>query len=383
MQNSGSSSTAAAVATNAGQISFTGDNINVGNGDVLFSGFSNIALNSTGDVTFKGAGSLATGGADLQINAARVTTTSGLKKTDGTYQAADFLVVAGSSKSDSNPAGSITLTDSGGVQGTTSVAGGTLEFLAKSIDDSTKIQVGGGDIKLVAVGAGTADGVFLRSGGQILAQGTDSAPGGRVTLKAASGSIALDAGSVINVDAGTQGDAGSITLSAPVGGVSIRGTLSGKANGGAGGSFTLDTNQLTDTDVSDLITTLASGGFTQSVDLRTSQGNIDIVSNDTLTAKNIKLTADSGEINVSGTLDASGAQGGDVELYAQNNVEIYGTINAQATAAGAQGGEVLLNSAGGYANVNAGSTIDVSGGTGGDGGILYLRAQRNRQRCEY
>ena len=376
LQNSGSSSTATAVSTNAGQISFAGDKITVGSGDVLFSGFSNIALNSGGDVTFKGAGSLATGGADLTISAARVTTTSGLK-TDGTYQTADFLVVAGSRKSDSNPAGSITLTDSGGVQGTTSVAGGTLEFLAKSIDDSTKIQVDGGDIKLVATGSGTADGVFLRSGGQILAQGTDDAPGGRVTLKAASGSIVLDAGSVINVDAGTQGDAGSITLSAPVGGVSISGTLSGKADGGAGGSFTLDTLQLTDTDVSNLITTLASGGFTQSVDLRTSQGNIDIASSDTLAAQNIKLTADSGEINVSGTLDASGAQGGDVELYAQDNVEINGTINAQATSNAAQGGEVLLNSAGDYVNVNTGSTINVSGGTGGDGGTLYLRAQRN------
>jgi hypothetical protein len=52
LQNSGSSSTAAAVSTNAGQISFAGNSINVGNGDVLFSGFSNIALNSEGDVTF-------------------------------------------------------------------------------------------------------------------------------------------------------------------------------------------------------------------------------------------------------------------------------------------------------------------------------------------
>jgi filamentous hemagglutinin family protein len=377
LQNSGSVSTAAAVATNAGQISFAGDKITVGSGDVLFSGFSNIALNSTGDVTFKGTGSMATGGVDLTISTARVTTTSGLK-TDGTYQAADFLVVAGSSKSDLNPAGSITLTDSGGVQGTTSVAGGTLEFLAKSIDDSSKIQVDGGDIKLVAVGAGTADGVFLRSDGQILAQGTADAPGGVVTLQANNGKIELDAGSSIDVSAGAQGDAGSITLSAPTGGVTIGGTLSGHANGGIGGSFTLDTLQLTDTDDSNLITTLASGGFTQSVDLRTSQGNIDIASTDnTLTAKNIKLTADSGEINVSGTLDASGTQGGDVELYAQNNVEINGTINAQATSNAAQGGEVLLNSAAGFVNVNTGSAINVSGGTGGDGGILYLRAQRN------
>jgi filamentous hemagglutinin family protein len=498
LKNSGNASAATHASVNAGQISFTGDSINVGNGDILFGGFSNIALNSTGDVTFKGAGSMATGGADLKINAARVTTTSGLK-TDGTYQAADFLIVAGSSKSDSNPAGSIKITDSGGTQGTTSVAGGTLEFLAKSIDDSSKIQVDGGDIKLVAVGNGTADGVFLRSGGQILAQGTDDAPGGRVTLQAVNGKIAMDVGSSIDVSAGAQGDAGGIALSAPVGGVSISGILlanagikyesaesfvasiTGKAgittlvvadnqntvgftyNGkdytaavqtgtyltasdlasalqtalnnakdasgntiqgspftvtysasagkltisnsntsyavtnfmttdkntllssqlgfgsvsGTGGSFTLDTLQLTDADVSGLITTLASGGFTQSVDLRARQGSMDIASTDTLTAQNIKLTSDNGAINVSGVLNASGAQGGDVELYARNNVEINGKINAQATAVGAQGGDVLLNSAGGNINVNDGSAINVSGGTGGEGGTLYLRAQRN------
>jgi filamentous hemagglutinin family protein len=497
LKNSGSSSTAAAVSTNAGQISFNGDNVTVGSGDVLFSGFSNINLNSTGDVTFKGAGSLATGGADLQINAARVTTTSGLK-TDGSYQAANFLVVAGANKNDSNPGNTITLTNSGGVQGTTSTPGGTLEFLGKSIDNSTKIQVDGGDIKLIAVGAGSADGVFLRSGGQILAQGTDDAPGGRVTLQANSGKIELDAGSSIDVSARAQGDAGSIALSALAGGVSVSGVLTGKAGvkyetpisfdaaltgnaginslvvaagnnvigftyhgtdytaivnpqtysdgtalaaamqaalnsakdtggntilgtpfavsysatsgkltinnsntsyavtnfmttdkntlpssqlgfgsvNGAGGSFSLDTYALSDADVSGLITTLVSGGFTQNVDLRAHQGNMDIASTDTLMAHNIKLTADSGAINVSGVLDASGAQGGDVELYAKNNVEINGNINARATAVGAQGGDVLLNSAGGYVNVNAGSAIDVSGGSGGKGGILYVRAQR-------
>jgi filamentous hemagglutinin family protein len=376
LKNSGSYSTSAPVSTNAGQIAFSGDTVTVGSGDLLFSGFSDIYFNSTGDVIFKGTGSLATGGADLKISAARVTTTSGLK-TDGTYQAADFLVVAGSSKSDSNPANKIILTSSGGLQGTTSVAGGTLEFLGKSIENSTKIQVDGGTIKLVAIGAGTADGVFLRSGGQILARGTDDAPGGTVTLQAGSGKIELDAGSLIDVSADVQGDAGSIALSAPVGGVSISGTLSGKANGGAGGSFSLDTSQFADADVSSLIDALASGGFTQSVNLRARQGNIDIASDDTLTAQNIKLTADSGGINVSGTLDASGAQGGDVELYAQDNVEINGNINAQATSDDTQGGEVLLNTTGGYVNINAGSTIDVSGGSGGKDGTLYLRAQRS------
>ena len=411
LQNSGSSSTAAPVAANAGQISFNGNNINVGRGDVLFSGFSNIALNSKGDVTFKGVGSLTTGNADLQISAARITTGAGLN-TSGTYQAADFNVYTGANyyndfginpgtSYNPNPLGTITITQSGGTPGTTSTPGGTLGFWGKAIyngtlnndgtvnEKGTIIQVDSGNINLVATGTDPAnDGIFLHDGAQILARGTDEAPGGEVTLQTNSGSIVLDAGSAIDVHAGAQGDAGAVTLLAPTGGVTIGGTLSGQAHGGAGGSFMLDTltldtnyiqaNNLTVTDMSTLIGILNAGGFTKSVNLRSRLGNIDIAATDNaLTAKNIKLTADSGEINVSGTLDASGTQGGDVELYAQNNVEINGTINVQATSNAAQGGEVLLNSASGYVNVNTGSTINVSGGTGGDGGILYLRAQRN------
>ena len=398
LQNSGSSSTAAPVAANAGQISFNGNNINVGRGDVLFSGFSNIALNSKGDVTFKGVGSLTTGNADLQISAARITTGAGLN-TSGTYQAADFNVYTGANyyndfginpgtSYNPNPLGTITITQSGGTPGTTSTPGGTLGFWGKAIyngtlnndgtvnEKGTIIQVDSGNINLVATGTDPAnDGIFLHDGAQILARGTDEAPGGEVTLQTNSGSIVLDAGSAIDVHAGAQGDAGAVTLLAPTGGVTIGGTLSGQAHGGAGGSFMLDTltldtnyiqaNNLTVTDMSTLIGILNAGGFTKSVNLRSRLGNIDIAATDNaLTAKNIKLTADSGEINVSGTLDASGTQGGDVELYAQNNVEINGTINVQATSNAAQGGEVLLNSASGYVNVNTGSAINVSGGNG-------------------
>ncbi|HUN55821.1 MAG TPA: filamentous hemagglutinin family protein [Smithella sp.] len=386
LQNTGSASTATAAAANAGQISFTGDKITVGSGDVLFSGFSTISLNSTGDVTFKGAGSLATGGADLQINAARVTTTQGVK-TDGTYQAADFLVVAGNSKTDLNPAHSITMTNSGGSAGTTSTPGGTLEFFGKSIDDSSMIQVDGGDIKLVAAGAGASDGVFLHNGAQILARGTDDAPGGRVTLQAIGGKIALDAGSLIDVSAGAQKDAGSVTLLAPSGGVTINGTLSGHGSGGAGGSFTIDTLGLTDTDTTNLIGVLATGGFNDSINITTRQGNIDVVAGQTLQAGHVQLTADdnssgNGQINVYGTIDADTADGsGKVELYAMNDININnstggaGMISTAGTTSAANGGYVILSSAQGY--INAGGTLNVSGGGSGTGGIVYLRALRD------
>jgi len=68
-----------------------------------------------------------------------------------------------------------------------------------------------------------------------------------------------------------------------------------------------------------------------------------------------------------------------VELYAKNNVNVNagGVINASATDEGKAGGDVLLSAANGTVDVKSGSAVNVSGWTGGDGGILYLRALRN------
>ncbi len=414
--SSGSSSTALPTSTNtAGAFTAAADNITVGSGDVLFDNFTTVQLNSQHDLILQGAGSLTTGNAALGISAARITTGAGLN-TDGTYQAADFHVYTGAnyyndfainplSSYNPNPLGTITITNSGGTPGTTSTPGGTLEFWGTSIQNGTVnndgtinkkgtiIQVDDGNINLVATGTDPAnDSIFLHDGAQILAKGTGEAPGGKVTLRTDNGSIVLDAGSVIDVSAEAQGDAGAVTLLAPTGGVTIAGTLSGQANGGTGGSFVLDTltldtnyiqaNNLTVTDMTNLIGILTAGGFTQSVNLRSRIGNIDIAENQTLKAQNVILTADdqsAGQINILGTIDASGNMGGQVELYAANDVNLQNgsLINVRGTAANANGGEVLLSSEGGYVNLNPGSVIDASASGTGLGGLVHLRALRN------
>ena len=412
LMNSGLSSTNSS-SSKAGSFIVNANNINVGGGvatgfstasnNVLFANFGSITFNSVNDLTLIGKGSLTTGKADLVVNAARVTTAS----TNNPVATANFFVYTGSnyyndfginpnSSYNPNPLGTITITNSGGSQGTTSTSGGTLEFWGKSIDESGVIQVDAGTIRLVATGAGQSDGIFMGSGAQILAEGTAYAPGGQVTLQAPNGGagITLAAGSNINVSAGDQGDAGTVTLSAATGGVSIAsGTLSGQAKGGVGGSFVLDTLQLSDTEMSNLIGNLNSGGFVQSVNIRTHTGNMDIDTGQSLTAHNIVLTADVnsydtngnpvysplfGNVNVSGTIDASGSTGGKVEIYATNdlNIQSGGSVNAFATANGSSGGAVTLSSSQGFVNINSG-TINVSGGSAGTPGTVYLRALRN------
>jgi hypothetical protein len=401
--------------TNTGQITFEGANITIGSGDVLFGGFKTVALNSQGDLTLKGLGSLVTGNADLQINAARVTTIAG-QNADDNYQVANFYVVAGRNKNDVNPANSIVMTaPPNGQPGTTSVPGGMLEFKARRIEVGTVVQMDGGSITIKTAGAKDAEGKFLTvaedtdgitlgSGGAILSRGTDDAPGGRVFLETdfidengrlQSGRIVLGEGSLIDVSAAEQGDAGLISLSAPVNGATINGVILGAARGGSGGSFILDTKEIGDITalnekiilIKDQDGKVISGGFTGLFDLRTRTGQIDVVEGQTVTAHHIKLRADGksddqsgGQINIYGTLNASSdTDGGMVELYAASDLTVYetGKIFSAGSSETAKGGDVLLNSSQGSVDLRSGGIIDVSGGEHGAGGTVYIRAQRD------
>ncbi|RJR22826.1 MAG: filamentous hemagglutinin N-terminal domain-containing protein [Nitrospiraceae bacterium] len=381
------------------------EQVTVGSGDILLGGFRTIALNSAGDVVFKGKGSLATGNADLEITAARVTT-GAAHEAGGTYQPPDFRVIAGAGKNDLNPANLIRMMrPDNGQAATTGVPGGTLEFAARKIELGTVLQVDGGDIKLTTAGAkgedgkflapSDEDGIILKDGGSIIARGTDDAPGGRVVLatnfidetgQEQSGKIELQNGSLIDVSAGAQGDAGIITLSAPVGGVMIYGDVKGAAGKkkdksiGRGGSLVVDTNKFAKEiiEFSTLISKVEEGGFTASLDLRARSGDIDIDNGEMLKAHKIKLTADGGAINVDGIIDASAYEGsyypdgGTVELYAQDDLNLDGSILAGGINGG-EGGYVQLSSSEGDVIVNA-EEINVSGS---EGGIVYLRARRN------
>jgi filamentous hemagglutinin family protein len=393
LKNSGASSTALAQA-NAGTFTVNADQINIGSGDILFGGFNTLSLNSQNDVTLLGKGSLTTGNAGLIINAARVTTGT-VKNTVSTVStpitAANFVVYTGTNyyneQNSLKPANSITIFKNEGTPNKSSIPGGMLSFWGTSINIEGILQMESGTVNLIATGIGQTDGIFLQNGSKVLASGTDNSPGGKVTLIADNGSISLNEGSLIDVSSGAQGDAGVVALHAPIGGVLIKGDLMGIAQEGVGGSFVIDTNELSDTDINGLIGTLTKGGFTESLDMWTRTGNIEVASGQTLKARSIRLTADDndsaggkGNINVTGTIDSSHAEGkGRVELYARNNVNINegGLIDASGTGAGSKGGDVLLSAVDGYVNVNTGSTVDVSGASG-TGGTVYLRALRNQ-----
>jgi len=362
-------------------------NLSVGQGNIT-DGFGSTTLAASNEVAFVGKGSLNTTGGDLLISAARITATPYQDPTTAvpSYQAANFTVNAGY--------GAITLVRNGStVPASNATVGGSLSFQGRTIVSGVDgnpaggalIDLPAGSVSLTATGIGSGDGVFLKGGTRISAQAAadGSLPGGSITLRSDSGQVNVASGATLDVSAPVAGDAGSITLIAPTGsGVVLAGQIVGSSAQGKGGSLTIDSATLnlgSTADPSSLGGKIASGGFTEAVHLRDRSDQS--VTVDQVKAHDFQLTADSGSLVVQGTIDASGANGGRVELNAGQDLTVNGTIRANATGAGGSGGQVILNdenSTGsiipGQLTLAAGSVIDVSGAQGGS---VAFRAVQN------
>ncbi len=176
---------------------------------------------------------------------------------------------------------------------------------------------------------------------------------------------------------GSQGDAGAISLYAPAGGVTLNGTVLGRAyDGGKGGSFSMVTDSLDIVGGQNAFSTfndkLAAAGFSETLNFEAITGDITIPQGTTVSARSVTVTTDHGSISLSGKIDASQAvQGGTVALHAEQNltVDSGGYIDASGAASG---GNVTLAVDQGMLTL-AGGTVDVSGGTQTDGGTVLFR----------
>ncbi|MGO9691291.1 MAG: filamentous hemagglutinin N-terminal domain-containing protein, partial [Syntrophobacteraceae bacterium] len=110
---------------NVNSLSLNANEISVGEGALLLDGFASANFNAVNDITFRGVGTLSTGG-NLNFTSARITT-SWYEDANTPYTAASFQITAG---------GNVTIAKSGGQPDTTSVPGGTLGITAATIDDS-------------------------------------------------------------------------------------------------------------------------------------------------------------------------------------------------------------------------------------------------------
>ena len=290
--------------------------------------------------------------------------------------------------------------------------GGNLLLMADTITHGGIIDMPSGTVTLKAKGTAGGDSLVLLAESQINAMGSAKmlgmvaglADGGTINLQTSNGNLRMDKGAILDVSATGGAAAGKVSVNA-VGAATISGTLNGLAAIGNGiglpkqGSFELTAGQLAD--FTALNTELERGKFNESRNIHVTQGDLNVAVANTVTAHNVTLSTDDGDVNIAGTINASGSKGGIVNLNAgqlagdgKGNLTLASTavINASATTVASEtagsngdGGKVTLStstdsdtspSIGSRIIAAMGSLINVSGkGLGSDGKVV-LRAPR-------
>ncbi len=365
------------VAGTSGALTLNAGTIQIGTGQFKVERFANLNLNASSRLQLDGIGSLNTDGA--------LTATTPL--VSGT-RIAEQRIVAGGALTVRAPEGSKRIAPVGDL-------GVSLTLEGTSIVESSDIFLPSGSLTLHATGGDVTVAGRLDVGGtaQSFYDLVKYTSGGEIRIVSDTGSLLLNAGSILNVAAQKGGgNAGTLTLGAPNGDAKIAGQLTGGAGGGGlAGTFSLDVKELSK--LGTLSTLLDAGQFTQSQSYRVRSG--DVLIDGISKSHSFELSTDQGAIRVAGNIDASGPRGGSIALRAFGNVTLDAsavlTVAAQDFDAAGKGGSVSLE-AGSQVNgvINptatlellAGSKIDLSvvsksagsAALGKFSGTLHLRA---------
>lgn len=360
----------------AGEVRFANsalapDAVSTGNGEGLLSvSAETIVLGDTPDATDSGRGFAVRGFDRVTLEARQGVLLSG----SGDYLfAVDALDIAtpqisaqtgASTRLDTD--GALSISGNGVASSVQTGVGAVLGLDARSIDIASRIVLPSGRVSLSA-----DENVRLLSGAGVNAAGTAkdylgktvTTPGGDVTISARNGNIALSSGSSVDVSAASGGAAGSVSLSAPKGVVSVAdGVLHARSAGGAaGGAFSIDQGAAANLDGIAALT----ADFTRSWQARVRDGDTRMGAD--LKSQSISIAADAGSLTVGGTLDASGSErGGRIELTAQQALDY---IDGMTTGAGD-----LVLEADARLYARATEYVAEAVGTRGEGGTVVLEA---------
>lgn len=348
LDNSAGAASATGTGAMSGTLSFVGDTIRLGQGTLNINQYAGLNLSASGGIIARGVGGLVAQG--IVSASAPVITAE---------KAASHGITAG---------GALTLTNPGTAATVAGGLGASLSFKGSSIAADSDILLPSGILSMEALTGSLVIGGRLDVGGTAqtfydLIQYTDA---GQITLTSRNGSVQINSGAVINVAAqAAAGNAGAFSVSAPKGAFVLGGSVSGQGGlGGLNGSFNLDAGSLAS--FSALNSVLNNGVFNESRTIRLRTG--DVVVSGSTTARNFVLSADAGSITVSGTIDASGTTGGNIDLKASGSVTLNAGAILNATAQtfsnAGKGGSVYLE-AGSEINgvINTAARVDIQTGS--------------------
>ena len=369
LDNSANGNAPGAVNGGSGTLGLNAGVITLGANQYGIDQFAQLELSATKGILIQGSGGLTTSG-DLTMSTPLITGTTGANQTIHAAGNVTVNPLAGS-------ASSATLSTGLGAQ---------LSVVGASITDNGNILLPSGALQFeatagdVVIGNTSASQIDVGGTAKTFYDQVEYTDGGQVSLVADLGSVAVDAGSTVNVSAQAQGgNAGSVTISAPNGGFSLNGTLSGNAGAdGQGGIFKLDVGALPDPSLASLNAALNSSGFTESRTVRVRKG--DVLLDGLATAQTFDLSADNGSIFVTGTIDASGGTGGTIDLAASGSVTLEQnsllTVAGKSFDSAGKGGSVSLDAGQEIdGNINRSAVVDIQTGATIDLSVAANSAQ--------
>ncbi|QIF05757.1 filamentous haemagglutinin family protein [Roseimicrobium sp. ORNL1] len=365
----------------SGTLEFNAGVIQIGSNTMLVNRYASLVLNASDELLFAGTGGL-TAQQNVTVNTPVVSAT----------RSAVQSLTAG---------GALVMQRTGVASDITAGLGATLALQGTSVLVNSDITLPSGLLSIRATTGNLTVGGRLDVGGTAqrfydLVKYTDA---GEITLSADAGAVSVLAGAVINASANPGGgDAGRVTISSPTSTLSIDGQLLGVGGtGGRSGTLVLDVGRLDGGLLSSITPMLV--GFNEARSIRDRLDTTVTVDGVTV-VRNFVLSADSGSIVVTGTVDASGVTGGSIALRAYQSVILEsGSLldaSAQTFSNAGKGGAVYLEAGSqkngviaggttaptGWVDIRTGSTIDLSvaGNTPASAsvgwltGTLHLRA---------
>ncbi len=345
----------------AGSLYLSADNIYLEGADKALTGFGSTTITATQRIIGRGIGTFYAAGA-LTLNAPQITAESGAQLYFDTTGA---LIANGGADAGLQPFSSsgatVGLTGASvDFVGNTKLTGGTFNLHARQgdvrIGDGARIDVTGGEVTLFDKKVGI--------------------DAGAVNLTADQGDLVLAKNALVNVSGSEAGShAGALNISVGQGEALLHGTIKGDASGGFNsGSFRLLTNRMAD--FAAFNATLDQAGFRQLRSFEIANGDVALTG--TVKARNLEIIANNGALNIAGTLDATGTDGGNIHLAAAGGLTLVNgsKLLAHALDAKGAGGTVLIETLGqngaGIA-MQQGALINVSG-TGEGGRTVRFRA---------
>lgn len=393
LSNAGAAGTAAG---GTGALTIVADELSMGNGAIATSGFGSVSLTAAKGTFSDGAnGVLDVGSANLTLITPYIgdRAQAGVAPKSSTGMTLKSAGVVAIANAGTTP---LDLASLGGIPGSSLTIEGNGVTIAgthlRATSGSLSIKSSGG----IALSGGAVLEVpgYEKTFGDAADPQTVAAPGGNLVLAAAGTSGIALGDATLSVGGGT-GNGGGLTLSTPNGAVDWgSAVLIGKGGtGNQGGTFSIDTNGAID--LVSMNDRVVANGFTSGFNVRTRTGDIVLGAGQVLRSGSVNLTADGGFVTIAGTIDTSGTNGGDIELYGRSGVTLQSTARLDSHAQGyaaddsrkAKAGDITLGTDFllGHGTIQtdgsiSGTTADSGKITVASGAVIDASAQRPGNR---